>query len=192
MTRVPESPEGLIDILEVRHSILLAQRPNKRPGQFKEISNQAGSTVFVDPEMVKGTLVHGFDIYQEIPKGILRAIFIHFLVAECHPFDDGNGRMARIMMNAELVSNDLYKIIVPAVCRDNYLGGLRQANRQNKFRTIVKVLHQLQQYTASINWMDYGDTRKGLEEHAADKEPDDGLMIFNKAISKFDGDYQAD
>jgi Uncharacterized conserved protein len=192
MTRVPGSPEELINILKVRHSILLAQRQNKRPGQFKEISNRAGSTVFVEPEMVAGTLIHGYDIYKEIPKGILRALFMHFLVAECHPFDDGNGRMARIMMNAELVSNDLCKIIVPTVCGDNYLGGLRQASRQNKFRTIVKVLHQLQQYIASINWMDYGDARKTLEEHAADKEPDEGLMVFNKIISKFNGDYQAD
>ena len=192
MTRVPGSPTDLIDILKVRHSILLAQRPNKRPGQFKERPNQAGSIVFVDPGMVEGTLVHGFDIYKEIPKGISRALFIHFLVTECHPFDDGNGRVARIMMNAELVSNDLYKIIVPTVCRDNYFGGLRQASRHNKFRTIVKVLHQLQQYTTSINWVEYSEARKTLEEHAADKEPDEGLMVFNKVISKFDGDYKAD
>ena len=27
-----------------------------------------------------------------------------FLISEVHPFDDGNGRIARVMMNAELVS----------------------------------------------------------------------------------------
>ena len=32
---------------------------------------------------------------------IARAIYMMFLVSEVHPFDDGNGRMARIMMNAE-------------------------------------------------------------------------------------------
>ena len=95
------------------------------------------------------------------------------------------------MMNAELVSNDLYKIIVPTVCRDNYLGGMRHASRQDKFRTIVKVLHQLHQYTASIDWMDYGDARQTLENQAADQEPEDGLMVFNKSISQFGGDYQA-
>ena len=192
MSRTPDSPAELIDILKVRHGILLAQRPDRNPGLFKEKPNQAGSTVFVAPEMVEGTLVQGFSIYQEISEGISRALFMHFLISEVHPFADGNGRMARIMMNAEMVSNDLYKIIVPTVCRDNYLGGLRQASRNSKFRTSVKVLHQLHQYTASINWEDYGDARKTLENDAADKEADEGLMIFNKKLSQFDGDYKAD
>lgn len=192
MNRTPDSPAELIDILKGRHGILLAQRPDRNPGLFKEKPNQAGSTVFVAPEMVEGTLVQGFRVYEGIPAGISRALFMHFLIAEIHPFDDGNGRMARIMMNAELVSNDLYKIIVPTVCRDNYLGGLRQASRHSKFRTSVKVLHQLHQYTASINWIDYDDARKTLENDAADKEADEGLMIFNKKLSQFGGDYKAD
>ncbi len=66
--------------------------------------NKAGDTVFVLPEHVRGTLTQAFLIYQGLPPGFSRAIFLQFLVAECHPFDDGNGRLARIMMNAELVS----------------------------------------------------------------------------------------
>ena len=27
-----------------------------------------------------------------------------FMMSEVHPFDDGNGRLARLMMNTELVS----------------------------------------------------------------------------------------
>lgn len=192
MTRTPDTPEDHIGILKARHSILLAQRPDKRPGKFKEKPNQAGSTLFVSPDMVEGTLVKGFKICQELPEGISRALFMHFLISECHPFDDGNGRIARIMMNSELVANNLFKIIVPIVCRDNYLGGLKQASHRSKFRAIVKVLHQLQQYTSSINWMDYDDARKTLEEQAADKEPDEGLMLFNRYLSRFSGDYQAE
>ena len=40
--------------------------------------NEAGSTVFVDPGKVEGTLVNGFEIYKTIPEGIKRALFIHF------------------------------------------------------------------------------------------------------------------
>ena len=191
MTRLPESANSLIDILKSRHSVLLAQRPNKLPGLFKIRTNQAGSTRFVAPENLQGTLVQGFEIYNELPKGIRRALFMHFLIAECHPFDDGNGRIARIMMNAELVAVDQHKIIVPTVCRENYLGGLRQATRQNRFRTITKILHQLQQYSASINWSDYDDAKTQLLSAAADQEADDGLMQFSKQLSRFTGDYQA-
>ena len=191
MTRLPESTNSLIDILKSRHSVLLAQRPNKHPGLFKVRANKAGSTQFVTPENLQGTLVQGFEIYSELPKGIRRALFMHFFITECHPFDDGNGRLARIMMNAELVAADKHKIIVPTVCRDNYLGGLRQATRQNKFRTITKVLHQLQQYSASINWSDYDDAKTQLLSVAAEQEADDGLMKFIKQLSRFTGDYQA-
>jgi len=192
MHNVPTSPEELIEILEVRHSILLAQREDKKPGQFKEAVNRAGNTVFVEPDRVKGTLIKGFDIYKNIPEGIKRAFFIHFLIAEIHPFNDGNGRMARIMMNAELVSNDLFKIIVPTVCRDNYLNGMRQATRYDKFRAITKILHQLHQFTASVDWEDYNDARQYLEGNKADNEPDTGMMTFNKLLRNLKGDYQAD
>ena len=191
MTHVPDTADSFIDILKTRHSILLAQRPEKLPGQFKNAPNQAGATYFVLPEQVEGTLLQGFDLYRHVKAGIKRALFIHFLIAQVHPFNDGNGRMARIMMNAELVATDQHKIIVPTVCRENYLGGLRQATRQGSFRTITKVLHQLQQYSAARNWTDYGDVKTQLLTHAADQEANDGLMIFNKQLSQYTGDYQA-
>ncbi|MFT4671239.1 MAG: Fic family protein, partial [Pseudohongiellaceae bacterium] len=76
---------------------------------------------------MEGTLIQTFPLYQQLPPGIAKAVFMQFMVAECHPFDDGNGRMARIMMNAELVSAEQHKIIVPTVHRESYLNGLRQA-----------------------------------------------------------------
>ncbi len=191
MTRTPSGADSLIDILKSRHSILMAQRPDKQPGQLKTAPNQAGTTYFVLPEQVEGTLLQGFDLYRHVKAGIKRALFMHFLIAEVHPFNDGNGRMARIMMNAELVATDQHKIIVPTVCRENYLGGLRQATRQDSFRTITKVLHQLQQYTVARNWSSLDDVKTELLTHAADREANDGLMKFNKQLSQYTGDYQA-
>ena len=43
------------------------------------------------------------------------AAFMLFLVSEVHPFIDGNGRVARIMMNAELVAGGQVKILIPTV-----------------------------------------------------------------------------
>ena len=192
MCYTPDSAEALITTLKNRHRVLLAQRPDKNPGTFKEKANKAGSTHFVKPDQVEGTLVQGFDIYKVVPEGIKKALFIHFMISECHPFDDGNGRLSRIMMNAELVTNDLHKIIVPTVTRENYLNGMRQATRQNAFRAMVKVLHQLYHYTASINWSDYGEARKALEHDAADKEADEGLHIFNKRLSQYRDEYPVD
>ncbi len=191
MNRTPVDAVELINILKDRHGILLSERPDKRPGQFKVKPNSAGGTDFVSPELVEGTLVQGFDVYQSLPEGMLRAIFIHFMISEVHPFDDGNGRLSRIMMNAELVSQDQYKLIIPIVHRDSYLNGLRSSTRRGSFRTMVKVLHQMQCYTASLDWSEYTEVKATIHEHAADKEPDEGITIFNKVIAKLGGQYPA-
>ncbi|MBE9548442.1 MAG: Fic family protein [Proteobacteria bacterium] len=191
MNRVPSDAVELIDILQFRHGILLAERADKRPGMFKQKPNKAGGTDFVLPELLEGTLVQGFAVYQSLPAGMIRAIFMHFLISECHPFDDGNGRLARIMMNAELVSQDQYKVIIPIVHRESYLNGLRSATRQGRFRVMVKVLHQMQCYTASLDWNEYAEVKATLQKDAADKEPDEGITIFNKVIAKLGGQYPA-
>ncbi len=48
-----------------------------------------------------------------------------FLVSEVRPFADGYGRIARIMMNAELVAAGEERIFIPTIFRSNYLTGLK-------------------------------------------------------------------
>ncbi len=185
MATLPDNADELLNLLTERHAIIMKERPDKMPGILKSKANKAGDTLFVLPSHVEGTLSQAFSIYQSLPQGLHRAIFMQFLIAECHPFDDGNGRLARIMMNAELVATEQHKIIVPTVHRDSYLNGLRQATRSSKFRTLTKVFASLQAYSASINWQDYGEARTTLQEHMADKLPDQGVAIFNKQLAKF-------
>ena len=48
------------------------------------------------------------------------------MVSEVHPFTDGNGRVARVMMNAELSAVDAARIIIPSVYRNEYIACLRR------------------------------------------------------------------
>jgi hypothetical protein len=61
--RLPRNAQDLEDLLKDRHKFLFEERPNILPGKFKTKNNQAGSTVFVHPDYVKGTLQKGFDLY---------------------------------------------------------------------------------------------------------------------------------
>ncbi len=182
MNITPKSPQELLDILQNRHAYLMKERPEVRPGKFKEKPNKAGNTYFVSPEEVEGTLSQGFEYYNVLNDGIEKALFMHLLVSEVHPFDDGNGRLSRIMMNAELVKKELYKIIIPSVHRDNYLMGLRLASRDHEFRIYCKVLDQAQAYTASINWLNYGEAREKIENDQANLASDEGLPTFNRVL----------
>ena len=71
----------------------------------------ASITEYVDWQLVAGTLKKGFEWYVLLQHPFAKAIYTMFLISEVHPFLDGNGRVARVMMNAELSSQNLSKII---------------------------------------------------------------------------------
>jgi len=60
-----------------------------------------------------------------------RVIFMMFLVSEIHSFNDGNGRMVRIMMNVELVSAQQSKLLIPTV-RNDYILNLKKTDMTGK------------------------------------------------------------
>lgn len=152
--RVPESADTFVELLEARHSILMGGRPDKRPGRFKTRPNRAGSTVFVAPERVRGTLVAGWRVIDALDHPFDRAVATMFVVAEVHPFDDGNGRMARIMMNAELSAGDHCRIIVPSVYRTEYLASLAALTGNGRPDALVAVLGFAQRWTSQVDWTD--------------------------------------
>lgn len=69
------------------------------------------------------------------------------MVSEIHPFLDGNGRIARVMMNAELVKENQSKIIIPTVYRDDYIGALRKLTRQQDPTIYVKMLRRSHEFS---------------------------------------------
>jgi len=181
MMITPSAPEAFRQLLSRRHAFLMHDRPDKRPGQWKEKPNQAGNVMFAAPQTVNGTLTQGLERYLDLPAGFARAVFIHFVITQVHPFDDGNGRLGRLFLSAELVSAEESKIIIPNVKRDDYINGLRMANRDEDFRIMLKVMTQLYRYTAALPWRDYDELVTTLEAHRAFDSPDDGLMRFSRA-----------
>ncbi|MCO5081325.1 MAG: Fic family protein [Rhizobiaceae bacterium] len=150
--RVPLSFDDFVTLLKSRNKRIMDARPEKSPGQFKTKDNRFGMVAFVKSSEVVGTLREGFKIYQRFDSAIDRAIFMMFLVAEVHPFNDGNGRTARIMMNAELTAAKETRIIIPTVYRSNYLEGLRMATNAGDPHTLIRTLEFAQRYVHAINW----------------------------------------
>ena len=152
MRSTPSSYEELVGLLRERHGTLMRGRPEAHPGEFKELPNRAGGTAFVAPAMVEGTLREGFARAAPLADPFTRAVFMMFLVSEVHPFDDGNGRIARVMMNAELAAFDQARIIVPTGYRDNYLDALRALSRNHNPHPFVRVLEYAQLFVAEMDW----------------------------------------
>ncbi len=150
-----KNEDEFISILKRRHGFLMQGRPEIHPGEFKQVANQAGATLFVHPDLVEGTLRKGFQWLQGLHTPFQRAVYMMFLVSEVHPFDDGNGRCARIMMNAELASEEQTRIIVPTVFRENYLSALKAMTHQGRAEPLIRSLDYLQKYTYQMEWDDF-------------------------------------
>ena len=56
MSLLPPSADHLLQLSRSRHAVLLKARTSKKPGQFKDQNNRAGSTAFVDWKLEAGTL----------------------------------------------------------------------------------------------------------------------------------------
>jgi len=176
MSLTPASPEEMLEILLYRHQLLLKARISMKPGQFKDKNNRAGETHFVDHTLVKGTLIKGFDYYQALTHPFAKAVYIMFLVSEVHPFLDGNGRIARVMMNAELVKDSQTKIIIPTVYRDDYVGALRRITRQNDPSAYIRMMQRAWIFSATIIGEDMKTMEKHLEASNAFKEHDQAML----------------
>ena len=131
--------------------------------------NRVGAVEFVRPDAVVGTLERGFEMYRTLDTPFRRAAFIHFLVSEVHPFADGNGRVARMMMNAELVAGDQERIVIPTVYRDNYIAGQRALTAGHGAHAMLRMLDFAWRWTAAVPWRDFEKTMTTLRAcHAFD------------------------
>jgi hypothetical protein len=167
MAHTPMAPGDFLETLRRRHEIIMRARPEKRPGEFKLRGNRAGNTLFVNPALVEGTLVEGFSRYLELETAFERAVFMHYLVSIVHPFDDGNGRLSRIMMNSELDGGRQNRIIIPTVYRDDYIGALRLLDRQDDPSILIRGLRFAHDWTASIDFLNADYVMRQLEESNA-------------------------
>jgi Fic family protein len=176
MSTTPNSPEELLTILSYRHQLLLSARADKNPGSFKHINNYAGQTEFVDSSLVRGTLIKSFDFYQALKHPFSKAAYIMFVISEIHPFLDGNGRVARVMMNAELTKEMQSKIIIPTVYREDYLGALRKLTRQSDPKPYIRMLARTHEFSATIVSEDMDKMQALLEQSNAFLEHTEGKL----------------
>lgn len=119
---------------------------------------------------------------RKIHPIVLAALFHHKFVA-IHPFDDGNGRMARILMNLILMQNGYPPVVVKLDDRQNYYALLSQADIGENWpfvEYIIELLRaSLQLYIKAINGGDIDEDEDINKEIALFK-----LQIRDKSTFK--------
>ena len=173
---LPTDYASLRLLLLSRHAAVMEARPDKLPGAFKERGNQAGATVFVAPDLVEGTLDRAFGFLQALGEPFQRAVFMMTLVSEVHPFADGNGRIARIMMNAELLAHGEERIIIPTAYRTDYLSALKAFSHNRQTAPLIRMLDVAQAFTHAIDWSTLESARAMLAASNAFDQGEDAKL----------------
>lgn len=107
-------------------------------GEYKKMPNSVKTRTgemhyYASPEETPIKMAELMNWYSEAKDNsvvhplVLAAVFHHEFVA-IHPFDDGNGRMARILMNLILLQKNFPVIVVKKDDRNGYYGVLSQAD----------------------------------------------------------------
>ncbi|MFC0875298.1 Fic family protein [Saccharicrinis sp. FJH2] len=125
-----------------------AQTPDGKPtkrmitlGKYKIVPNhvltQTGEMFyFATPEETPSKMADLMEWYKnESAKSdmnpVLLAIEFHYRFIRIHPFDDGNGRLARLLMNFILMKHGYPPAIVKTEDKENYFAALQQADAGN-------------------------------------------------------------
>jgi Fic family protein len=79
---------------------------------------------------VMRNFVDGLNESRELVHPVRLAAFAHRKLADIHPFTDGNGRTARLLMNLILVNRGYQIAIIPPILRIDYINALKAAQRK--------------------------------------------------------------
>lgn len=180
-TRTPEDADDFAELLRLLNRRILEARPGRAPGEWKRQPNRAGGTTFVAPELVQGTLGEAWRFYETLPPGLPRGLFAMFATSEVHPFADGNGRVSRALLNAELSAAGQCRIAVPLCFRADYLGALRAMSRQGNPEPLLRMAERAQRWVSLVDWSTLRRTVAQLERTNALIPPDEaeerGLIL---------------
>jgi hypothetical protein len=151
-TRIPADADDFAELLRTLNRRILEARPDMRPGDWKQRANRAGGTSFVAPDLVPGTLREAWGFYSTLPAGFPRAVFALFASSEVHPFADGNGRVSRALLNAELSAEGECRAVIPLCFRSDYLGALRALSRQDNPEPLLRTIERAQRWSSLVDW----------------------------------------
>ena len=81
-----------------------------------------------------------FELLKEEPEPSVRAVLGHFIFVYIHPYMDGNGRIARFLMNVMLASGGFPWTVIPVEKRNEYMAALEKASVNQEIDDFAKFI----------------------------------------------------
>lgn len=150
MLRTDYIPEGKNYTV---HAGIYKTRPNSVQTPTGEIFEYAS------PEETSALMMDLIDWYNNTEKEakmspLEMAALFHYRYIRIHPFEDGNGRIARLLVNYILAKHGYPMIVVHDSNRNGYLGALGQCDAETGLVPAVGAHAKLEQITPLVNYLE--------------------------------------
>lgn len=103
-------------------------------GEYKQMPNEVGGNATCPPKEVAATMKEMLANYNDIEqKKMIDVIGFHQQFEVIHPFQDGNGRVGRLIMFKECLANNIVPFIIDEELKLFYYRGLKEWEKVKEF-----------------------------------------------------------
>ena len=157
-------------------------------GDYKSMPNNVKTSTgaiyyFTPPEQVKPAMTDLLDWYRarevEGEHPVVIAAAFHYRFVRIHPFDDGNGRMARLLMNLILIKHGYTVAIVQSDKKTRYIQELERADQSEDLTQFIEHIASCCTYALDLY------LRAARGENIDDPEDiDQEIALFKRSVVK--------
>lgn len=127
------------------HALVLKGIDDENAGRYRTENVIISGTSHIPPESVivaelMEKLIYRYDEWKERYHPIIVAALLHAEFVKIHPFIDGNGRTARLLMNFEAMKNGYPPIIIRTEQRHSYYDALDKGAMTRNYTDFVKMV----------------------------------------------------
>ena len=115
-------------------------------GDYKKRPNMIGTYQTIRPEDVAQEMYSLMDWYGNLTVDISTLSEFHVRYENIHPFQDGNGRIGRLILFRECLKNEIVPIVIEDANRNEYLEALKEYRENEKLDKMIELFKKEQQF----------------------------------------------
>lgn len=133
------------DTIRKLHRLFYQKIDAEQAGQYRSIQVYISGTEYIPPSaedvpQLMKYLAEQIHFSHSVLHPIELAAMAHKRLVDIHPFVNGNGRTARLLMNLILVNTGYGVVSIPPIWRNDYINALSISRRRNDMEPFSKLI----------------------------------------------------